>query len=365
MKKVVILCTALAMTLLVGCSQNKVPLKEATREKNTGTANVSNQKEQETQAEEKEVTFSQEESKEITPQVSEVSEEVQEKQPKQIDPEIEEILNKYGLHLAGNKISTQVIKIPDSFKITLGDFPEGLYWAYNNELSKDIGLDISEYKGREVTAYFSEIKERMPDAPYRSERAVVIRYDNKIIGAWLDVNYFLCSLRGNYLGDLVKKDWGQWLLDEGIESKEDEFALKIKELTPEQIFRKYIDAVNNKDYKTAYALFSKRNLVDYLFMTQEDKLYNDKWEPYGLGISNIISFELKTIKEDQYPSALLEIPVPYDKYYNENPYERKLYYFEADIKAKQETGTEGPCFIHFVKETSESPWQISGFSTGP
>ena len=49
-------------------------------------------------------------------------------------------------------ISETTVDLPPAWIHRPGEFPEVIYWAWNNELSKDIGLDLTPYLGKNVEA---------------------------------------------------------------------------------------------------------------------------------------------------------------------------------------------------------------------
>lgn len=118
-------------------------------------------------------------------------------------------LSGYNWFISENACITRTFKIPETFADKPGEYPKGLYWAYSNELSRGIGLDISPYKGREVIAHICPLKEEFIDGAYRPVRAVVIEAEGMIVGAWIDYYGILGSLDRKFLGDIIKKPWGQ------------------------------------------------------------------------------------------------------------------------------------------------------------
>ena len=60
----------------------------------------------------------------------------------------EQMLNKYGWTIS-KKVNAYSVKLPPDRIHDPGEFPLKLYWAYNLELSKSIGLDFYEFFGQE------------------------------------------------------------------------------------------------------------------------------------------------------------------------------------------------------------------------
>lgn len=82
-------------------------------------------------------------------------------------------------------ISETTVELPSAWVHRPGDFPEVIYWAWNNELSKDIGLDLTPYLGKTVGARLYKTVETLPEivGPNRSDGRVVVRFEGKIVGA--------------------------------------------------------------------------------------------------------------------------------------------------------------------------------------
>lgn len=286
---------------------------------------------------------------------------------KGIQPVIVDFLSKYGWHLEGTEY-LQKIKIPLSFVDKPGEFPVGIYWAYNNVLSKEIGYDISRYKGMDATAHILHLKEEFGDNPNKLVRAVVIEVSGQIAGAWLDRGRhyaFLAALDKKYFADLAGKSWGQWLKGEGlVDYSETGYEGKLKSLTPEEVIRKYYEAIDKKDYKTAYSLMSKSYQISYLFSNMDDdKLYNDSYESQFGGFSNTTSVKVLKVTESSHNRS-----IDNDKLLNRKVAEAKLYEADTDMTFKQPITRDNGnnlCFITLVKETSDAPWLIDSIGTGP
>jgi hypothetical protein len=129
-------------------------------------------------------------------------------------------LARYGWTI-NHKISTHTEALPETFQHEPGDFPYAIYWAYNNELSKEIGLDIVSHLGQTVQATIYQLNEPLPVEfrPYTTARAVVLTLEGGIIGAWIDQglqNRFACSLDRKQFEEIVKQKWDEWLVSSGV-----------------------------------------------------------------------------------------------------------------------------------------------------
>lgn len=267
------------------------------------------------------------------------------------------------------------VKIPSTFKDKPRDFPLGLYWAYSNLLSKDAGLDMSSYKGTEVTAHIVPLKDEYWEGPNKDLRAIVIESGGKIIGGWLDKGTCgspCASLKKNYFKELAGKSWGQWLEDEGLVDYSEGLEAQLKKLSPEEVIEKSYSSINKKDDSTAHAIYSKYNQFQFLFMNMDNrKLYNDGWNIPTVGNQVLSSVKVSKIELYNNPSrnpTTVSTLSSDTNLFNRHISQVKEYMVEAN---EQYTGI-GPLesgmnttFIILVKETPESPWEFDGGGTGP
>lgn len=134
----------------------------------------------------------------------------------------------------------------------LCDFdPNAYYFAYNNELSKDIGLDMSRISGNaDIEVEIYRIRESMPQEfyPIKTCRGIVVKTDGKIIGAFIITGrgnmLYACSLKGNSFESVTGKTIYEWL---AIKVKADSTEESLSELEPELIIKEYFMALDNKD----------------------------------------------------------------------------------------------------------------------
>jgi hypothetical protein len=68
-----------------------------------------------------------------------------------IDRKVSDLFRKYGW-TTDYLINSIKVHFAIRLKHQAGEFPLKLYWAYNNELSKSVGLDFSGYLGENVNA---------------------------------------------------------------------------------------------------------------------------------------------------------------------------------------------------------------------
>lgn len=162
----------------------------------------------------------------------------------------------------------------------MGSFtPNEYYFSYNNELSKDIGLDMSGYAGSEVSVRIYRLLERMPDEFYPIElcRGIVVWKDDKIIGAYISAGrhdaFSACSLNGYGFEAVTGQKVDEWLEKKVIA---DATEKELSQLQPEQIIERYFNALDNGDYYMAGRCMSRRTQMKHLTSNMPDnQLFNE------------------------------------------------------------------------------------------
>ncbi len=177
------------------------------------------------------------------------------------------------------KINSMKQKI-NSIK-TLAEFnPNAYYFAYNNELSKDIGLDMSGYSNTsDITVDIYRVHESMPEEfyPIQNGRGIVVKYEDRIIGAFISAGrhsaFNACSLKRNSFEKVTGQTVNEWLADM---VQGDEFEDRIATLEPEQVIKEYFLALDNKDYYAAQHYISRKSLMESLTSNMvNEELFNE------------------------------------------------------------------------------------------
>jgi len=269
-----------------------------------------------------------------------------------------ELFKKYGwtldyqINAMENKLND--IKALSSFN------PNAYYFAYNNELSKDIGLDMSEYSNTpniEVEVY--RIHESMPQEfyPIQNCRGIVVKKGGKIIGAFISAGRHstlnACSLNGNSFEKVTGKTFNEWL-EEMV--RPDEIEARLAKLTPEQVIEEYFTALDKKNIEVAKRCISKKTLLESLTVNMENsELFNESLvlPLAGGGIGAKSNFDnLKSAK--LLKVELIEEP---DKY-------TKIFRVTVDLKYKKEvilSNGKQDWDCHMIYETPQTGWRIEGF----
>ena len=274
-----------------------------------------------------------------------------------IDNKVSVLFSKYGW-TADYLVNSVKVTLPSDLKHQAGEYPIKLYWAYNNELSKSLGLDYSGYLGENVNAEIYRLREPLPGflKPRLDARGIIIKHNGEIIGAYIDAGRhsgFACSLDKRSLRDVTGKDWGDWI-DDYIDYS-DELETKLSSMSPEELIRLYFKAMDEQDEKTHLACMTRSSLCRYLFVNMDNNLlYNsDSAGAVSDGYSNINSaklIDMSEMKDMENPDGIIEYQVTVDFKF------KKVITSESGVK---------PRFVSLIKETEKGGWRISGVGTGP
>ncbi len=274
-----------------------------------------------------------------------------------LDNKAVELFKKYNWTI-DYKINTVKETLPSDLKHNAGEYPVKIYWAYNNELSKTIGLDYGKYLGKTVEVDIYRLREPMPEymKPMMNARGIVLKYGNEIIGAFIDAGRhrcFACSLDGKRIEDITGKGWDSWVAD--YINYNNELEIKLSKMSPEDIIKQYFNAMDKHDDKTMYACMTRKHISDFLAMNMDNNnLFNkDFKDAYVDGDQNVKSVKFIKVRE----MKGIDNPVGVVEY-------------EATIDftfKKVITSDDGvqPRFLMLKKESEKSGWRIESIGTGP
>jgi len=188
-----------------------------------------------------------------------------------------ELFKTYGWTL-DYKINTITDKLND-IRILSGFHPNAYYYAFNNELSKDIGLDMSRYSNTtNINVDIYKLHESMPQDfyPIQDCRGIVVKKGDKIIGAFISAGRHsalnACSLKANRFEKVTGQTLYTWLAHI---IKADRTEARLSKLKPEQVIEEYFTALERKDVQTAVYCLSKKTLLEKLTVNMpNERLYN-------------------------------------------------------------------------------------------
>ena len=287
---------------------------------------------------------------------------------KNIDPlslSPEQYLKHYSLEIEGGP-SKFNITVPNTWKVELGAYPEGLFWALANEYSKDVGLDLIPLKGRTVEVWRYPLKGGLPGQGSQSEfsypsNVVLLVDNNKVVGAWLafNVSNIGPSVKKKYLEDITGLTFDTWLYRQNILAFTEENN-DLVQLGPTEVLDAFFKAIEEGDTTRADACLSPRLTLDSLTMNlQENQLYNPKYDKNNSFVRNIV--EAKPISyrllDPQIPANEVQLG---DRTEIEVKITMKLKWDDAAFNSPDDMQTRFSLLIRYP-----DGWKILGLGTGP
>ncbi|TCO72151.1 M56 family metallopeptidase [Marinisporobacter balticus] len=268
------------------------------------------------------------------------------------------LFQKYGWTL-DYQISAMKNKL-NNIKALSGFNPNAYYFAYNNELSKDIGLDMSGYSNTaDIDVEIYRIHESMPQEfyPIQDCRGVVVKNDSKIIGAFIRAGrhstFNACSLIGNSFEKVTRQTLNEWLVNM---IQADDLEVSLSKLEPEQVIEEYFTALDNKDAKVAeYCILKKTLLGNLTSNMQNSELFN---EGVGLPLTGA-SIGAASIFDNLKSAKLLKVEL-----IDEPDEYTKIFRVTVDLQYNNEiTISSGQQYwdCHMVYESPQTGWKIEGF----
>ena len=264
-----------------------------------------------------------------------------------IEKSVVNLLKKYNWTV-DYKINTIKEKLPENLKHNAGEYPVKIYWAYNNELSKQIGLDFKDYLGKDITVEIYRLREALPEflKPQKNARGVVLKDKDKIIGAYIDMGRhtsFACSLDRMSLENITKKNWSQWIAD--YINYNDELEIKLSKMNPEDIIKEHYKALNNNDTKVIFGTITRGFLCKFLTANMDNHYLFNK--PKEASKTNIKSVKLLEVKRT-HPSDEKEGEVTYEVIGDFKQHEEMVVDDGVDFS-----------FYTLKKEVKKSGWRIT------
>lgn len=274
-----------------------------------------------------------------------------------IDNGVEELFKKYNWTI-DYRINTINVTLPSDLKHEAGEYPMEIYWAYNNELSKNIGLDYRDYLGKKVEVDIYRLREPLPDfmSPRMNSRGIVLKCEKKIVGAYIDAgrhSSFASSLDRKSLKEITNKEWDNWISD--YINYNNELEIKLSKMKPEEIIKQYYAAIDAHDERMIFACMTRGNICNFLGANMDNNqlINGDFNDAFADGEQNTESAKLIHLRKIDIEGNA-EGAVEYEA--------------TIDFKFKKEiTSSNGkqPRFIILKKETDKSGWRIQSEGTGP
>lgn len=251
------------------------------------------------------------------------------------------------------RVNTIKEKLPEDLRHKASEYPTKIYWAYNNEFSKAVGLDFTEYLGKEIDVEIYRLRESLPKSlsPLLNARGIILKFKGEIIGAYIDSgrhSLLACSLDRKTLKDITDKDWDEWV--QGLIHYHDETEIRLSKMQPEDVIRKFFDAINRQDKETIFTCLTRKELCSLLSRNLDNRnLYNKLDE-------DVVLFNIKK-------ANLMEIKRV--EHVEDNPYSLE-YQVKADVDfAEPIVEDDGIITRSVLLKNSANGWKIDGICTGP
>ena len=276
-------------------------------------------------------------------------------------------LNQYKLDV-NEKPTIVKVQIPSGWRVSLGEYPIGLYWGLANEYSKDVGLDLTNLKGKSVEAHVYELKDGLPGSDTQANynypsNAILIVESGQVVGAWLAFNVQSIgpSVKKRTLAEITGFGFVEWVKHEHYFEPSGTNA-NLASLSPTQVIDTFFDSINKGDKVRAHACLSPQSLLQSLTMNLEPgHLYNEGFSQNNSLAESIVegkSIEYQQMYDPQSP--IIEI----------KELDRRN---EVGIRLNLEIKWKHPAFNTLdgkstrfaILKKYDNGWKIDGFGTGP
>lgn len=279
----------------------------------------------------------------------------------------QEFLAKYSLRVEGPAETFQV-RVPTSWTVPLGAYPEGLYWTLANVFSQDAGLDLTGLRGHTVDVHRYRLSEGLPgeggNATYKyPSNLVLLAQNDRVVGAWLEFNvaWIGPSVKVRSLEDITGLAFEQWVEREGLFVNDVRNA-DLAELEPAEVIRDFFEAINAGDRERANACLSPREMLNALSVNRVPyALYNPGFDNNNSLVANIVRGRLLSSKPydpgEWAPGAGAADGKP------------EMVHLAAELELKWCDGVfntpDGKATRFFALSRTKLGWKIEGMGTGP
>lgn len=255
-----------------------------------------------------------------------------------------ELFKKYNWTI-DYRINSFKEKLPSDFKHNAGEYPIKIYWAYNNELSKSIGLDLSDYLSESLDVEIYRLREPLPEymQPRMNARGIVLKDGDKIVGAFIDAgrhSSFACSLDRKNLEEINNKNWSEWIQD--FLNYEYPLEKELASLSPKEVIELYYDSINNGYNKKAYACLDRTNMsniTEVLSSNMSNTLLYNKEEDYLRDIKKAELLSIEKLQSSNKDKDTLEYRVNVDyKYHGQISSFNGEYSYIVSMKKEKDRG---------------------------
>jgi len=268
------------------------------------------------------------------------------------DPAVRTLFASWKWTVSHRIRSFNVVLPPDTMH-DAGENAVKLYWAWSNDLSKDVGLDFSSVFGKKAAVEIYSLIEPLPEKmkPYRDAQGIIIRSGEKIVGAYIDGGFGLmscCSLKRAMHEKVTAADWDGWV-DRHI-NYNNPLEKDTAPLKPEEVVRRYFECLKNRRLREAFALRTRSYMADLLFINKRrDLLYLEKLDSFETCIKKVTLRSVETVPPDPTLKGAVLFSTLAD------------YRWSGEVYVRD----GGHCYYFQLRsETPRSGWKIQSIGTG-
>ncbi len=262
-----------------------------------------------------------------------------------IPNDVEKLFEKYNF-TPSFLINKYKEKLPSDLLYSPEKGIKELYWAYNLELSKGIGLDFSNLLSKEVEAECYYLLEEMPEFanPVNDTTAVVIRHNGEIVGAYIDsgiVNRAVASLDRRSFEEVSGVSIEDFLIKNHID-KDSKLNIEASKLSTEELIKTYYKSKEEKDISKYLSTLDVGNILSLLQPENMDlkyELFNNIDKEDSIFIHNSKTKVLEVESDSSNDKDEKEIKVKLDILDNNDPTLEKGVYQMIAILKKNENNT--------------------------
>ena len=279
---------------------------------------------------------------------------------------VDAFLKQFNLRVAPQPERFQV-KVPASWDVPLGAYPEGMYWGLAAEFARDAGFDLTRVKGQTADVWRYELPGGLPGQGEQSQftypsTAILLVQNEKVVGAWLAFNKHTVgpSVKGRYLEEVTGLPFERWVEKQGYFTAAGPNA-DLAKLGPVEVVATFADAVSKGDRTRAVACMDPVALRDVLTMNLEPgRLYNPDFGENNSLAHNIVRAQVLTAK-------MLDPDTPADEIRDIGARTRVELRLFMELKWRQQVfNTPDNRTTRFaILQKWPFGWKLGGLGTGP
>lgn len=234
-----------------------------------------------------------------------------------IDEDARKLLKKYNW-TPGFLIANHKVKISNDLKYAPEKGIDEVYWAYNLQFSKSIGLDFENLLGEEVNAEVYYLLDPLPDlcTPIVDANVVILRQNKKIVGAYIDsgiLNRALCSLDRKSFKEITGLTIEDYLIQNHIDPNS-KLNNEVEKLSTEEVIKSYYKSQSDKDINKYLSTLDMGAIVSLLNSDEFDiqgELFN-KLDENDTIFKNANQTEVLEVKDNEESNGIKDISIKID-----------------------------------------------------